>query len=93
MRIRWTRSATRDLTQICNYIAERDGAAVALRIALSVCNRIDTLTRFPERGRPGRKQGTREFVLTGLPYLAVYSVNESVTEILRVLHGAQDWPQ
>jgi plasmid stabilization system protein ParE len=26
-----------------------------------------------------------------LPYLAVYRVREDVVEILRVLHGAQEW--
>ena len=93
MRIRWTQPAARDLTKICDYITEHDSAANARRVALSIYQRVSSLRQFPERGRPGRKKGTREFVLGGLPYLAIYRVEHEVAEILRVLRGAQDWPQ
>ena len=55
-------------------------------------DRISTLERFPNLGRPGRKLGTRELVFHGLPYLAVYRVRGGVVEINRILHGAQRWP-
>jgi plasmid stabilization system protein ParE len=47
---------------------------------------------FPELGRPGRKAATRELILTGLPYLAIYRLRNNAIEILRILHGAQVWP-
>jgi toxin ParE1/3/4 len=50
------------------------------------------LAQFPEQGRTGRKSGTRELALSGLPYLAVYRLNGDAIEILRILHGAQIWP-
>jgi hypothetical protein len=28
----------------------------------------------------------------GLPFLAIYRVQEDVVEINRILHGAQKWP-
>jgi plasmid stabilization system protein ParE len=31
--------------------------------------------------------------LSGLPYLAVYRVHEDTVEIVRILHGAQAWPE
>jgi toxin ParE1/3/4 len=46
---------------------------------------------FPNRGRPGRVQGTRELVLAR-PFLAVYEVAEEEVQILRILHGAREWP-
>jgi toxin ParE1/3/4 len=92
MRVRWTNDAARDLTQISDYIAEHGSVAAARRVALSIYQRIGTLPRFPERGRLG-KHGTREIVFSNLPYLAVYRVRKDVVEILRILHGAQQWPK
>ena len=46
----------------------------------------------PNRGRAGKKEGTREFVLASLPYIVVYQVTGEVLYVVRVLHGAQDWP-
>jgi len=93
MRIRWTEQAVHDLTQICDYLEEHHSAVTARRVALSIYERMSALVEFPERGRPGRKANTRELVFTGLPYLAVYRVRGSVVEALRILHGAQQWPQ
>jgi len=93
MRIRWTQPAAHDFTQICDYIERHGSSAAARRVAHSIYERVSTLAEFPERGRPGRMRGTRELVLTGLPYLAVYRLNEDEVEILRVLHGAQIWPR
>jgi toxin ParE1/3/4 len=92
MRIRWTPPAARDLTKICDYIEEHDGPAPARRVALTIYERIDSLTAFPLLGRPGRAADTRELVIPGLPYLAVYRVKGDVIEVSRVLHGAQKWP-
>ena len=53
---------------------------------------ISHLDHFPELGRPGRVAGTRELVVRGSPYLAVYELYGPDVAILRVLHGAQLWP-
>ena len=92
MRLRWTDPAARDLTQICDYIGERGSLAAARRVAISIFGAVATLEEFPERGRSGRKTGTRELVLPGLPYLAIYRLKGDAVEILRILHGAQNWP-
>ena len=43
-------------------------------------------------GRAGRLPETRELVLPGTAYLIVYRSREDGTQILRLLHGARDWP-
>lgn len=50
------------------------------------------LKTFPNRGRPGKKPGTRELVIPSLPYIVVYQVREDTVYIARILHAAQQWP-
>jgi toxin ParE1/3/4 len=38
-------------------------------------------------------EGTRELVVSGTPYIVVYRVMGKVITVLRVLHGARQWPQ
>ena len=92
MRILWTEPAFWDLTHICDYSGESFGPTRARRTALQIHEAIHTLSQFPHRGRPGRKLGTSELVITGLPFLVVYRVKGDVVEVVRILHGAQRWP-
>ena len=73
MRVRWTTDAADDLERICDYIAETNPDS-ARRIANTIVNGIASLHTFPDRGRPGRVEGTREFVFAPLPFVAVYEV-------------------
>ena len=90
MRVRWTTDAADDLERICDYIAEtsRDFAS---RVARTIVDGVASLHTFPNRGRPGRVEGTRELVFAPLPFVAVYEVHDEV-QVLWVLHGAQQWP-
>jgi len=92
MRIRWTLPAAGDLTQICDYVEKRGSPVAARRVALSIYAGIGSLGKSPMQGRTGGSPNTRELVLAGLPYLAVYRAGKDVVEILRILHGAQEWP-
>ena len=92
MRVRWTTDAADDLERICDYIAESRPES-ARRVAQSVVERLGTLETFPHLGRPGRVQGTREVVFPPLPFVAVYEVRDEQIIVLRILHGAQRWPQ
>ena len=86
MKIRWTPSAAYDLEQISNHIAE-DNPESALQTVRAIFSRIEELATFPRRGRQGLEEGTRELVLSPLPYIAVYRVTEQVVEILHFYHG------
>ena len=92
MRVRWTTDAADDLERICDYIAESRPES-ARQVAKSVVERIGTLGTFPHLGRPGRVHGTREIAFPPLPFLAIYEVREEQIVVLRILHGAQRWPQ
>ena len=91
MRVRWTTDAANDLERICDYIAEASPDS-ARRVATAIVEGIATLHTFPNRGRPGRVADTREFVFAPLPFVAVYEVQHDEVHVLRILHGAQQWP-
>ena len=92
MTVRWTRPAAADLTDICDYTRQRFGAVQARRAALLIYDAVDGLRDLPSQGRAGRKPGTREIMVAGLPFPIIYRLRNSAIEILRVLHGAQQWP-
>jgi toxin ParE1/3/4 len=91
MRIRWTPAAAADLELIKDYLTEHN-PNVAQSTVLRVYDSIRSLKVMPYRGRIGRATGTRELVLTPLPYIVVYRVKDHQIEILHIYHGAQDWP-
>lgn len=83
--------ALHDLEGIADYIAMDNPAA-----ALNMVDRVEECTvglaDYPKRGRVGRVAGTRELVVSGTPYLVVYRLGSGTVDVLRVLHGAQQWP-
>ncbi|RME29908.1 MAG: type II toxin-antitoxin system RelE/ParE family toxin [Deltaproteobacteria bacterium] len=92
MKIVLTELAAEDLEQVELYI-RRDNPSAAVATVLRIIEAIEVLPRFPNLGRPGRVPGTRELVVGGTPYLAVYRVKENTVFILRVLHSAMKWPE
>lgn len=91
MTIRWLKTATRTRFEQLDYIAE-DSPSAAARLDEEIERQIDMLAQHPLIGRAGRVQGTRELVIGRTPYIAVYRVKRNKIEILRILHGAQQWP-
>ncbi|PSJ62522.1 type II toxin-antitoxin system RelE/ParE family toxin [Kumtagia ephedrae] len=92
MRVVWLARARIERQKAIDYIA-RDSPQAALGQLEEIERQTDKLFDFPEIGRPGRKRGTRELVITGTPFLAVYRIRaKAEVQILRLLHGAQRWP-
>jgi toxin ParE1/3/4 len=87
----WSRHALEDVESIWRYVAADDAEA-----AEALISRIDlaaeAVGRFPGSGRAGRVSGTREHTVARTRYVLVYSVAAGGAQILRVLHGAQEWP-
>jgi toxin ParE1/3/4 len=91
MRIVWTAPALRDLEAARAYIT-LDRPSAAEKQAESIITAVAGLRHFPETGRAGRRDGTRELVVGRTPYLVPYRIRGETIEILRVLHGRQKWP-
>jgi toxin ParE1/3/4 len=91
MELRWTQEAAADLERIADYLFEHTSGH-AERLVRALFEAPATLLTFPNRGRLGKKEGTRELVMSPLPYVVVYTVREDVVYIVRILHGAQQWP-
>jgi toxin ParE1/3/4 len=92
MRLRWTSAAADDLENIANYLIEKTPENAA-RLIREIYGAPSTLKSFPDRGRAGKKEGTRELVMPSLPYIIVYQVRGDTVHIVRILHSSQDWPR
>lgn len=91
MLIEWSILARADLKEAVAYI-QRDDHATAQIVAQKIINATQKLVDFPGLGRPGRVEGTRELIVSNLPYVLPYVVEKERVVILRVLHSAMDWP-
>lgn len=90
MQIHWSPEAADDFESAIRRILQ-DNPTNAQRVAQVIYDRIAMLTTFPNRGRTGRIEGTRELVIVPLPFIAVYRVKNEFVEIVRLIHSAQEW--
>ncbi|WP_376711049.1 type II toxin-antitoxin system RelE/ParE family toxin [Pseudochrobactrum lubricantis] len=93
MNLVWLERARANRTDAIAHIAKENPRA-ALDQLDEIERQTDMLMDYPEMGRVGRKLGTRELVVNRTPFIIVYRVRPKAqrVEILRLLHGAQQWP-
>jgi len=92
VRIEWSEVALNDLDAIIFSIAAENVSA-ALRMDSDISRHVDLLADFPQMGRGGRIPGTRELVVSASRCVVAYRISEDVIQIIRVVHGAQEWPK
>ena len=92
MRIEWKNQAREDAREILAYISQ-DKPGAAREVYETIKQQVGLLSETPRIGRPGRVRGTRELVISRTPYLVAYRVTATTVTILRVLHGARQWPK
>lgn len=92
MRIRWLRTALRNLDTEAAYIA-RDDPGAAQVVVQRVLDAVAALAEQPALGRPGRVAGTRELMVPKTRYLVPYRVRSQTVEVLRVFHTSRRLPQ
>jgi toxin ParE1/3/4 len=92
MGLEWSVLAQADRDAIFDYI-EADNPRAAIAVDDRIREQVETLARFPESGRAGRIEGTRELVILRTPYVVAYRIATDTVHILRVLHGARRWPE
>jgi toxin ParE1/3/4 len=94
-RVVWSQDALAEPGAVVAYIGP-DNPAAAFKVADRIEETIHNLASTPT-GRRGRVAGTYEKVIPRLPYIVAYALarmpaGEEVLTILRVIHGARDWP-
>jgi plasmid stabilization system protein ParE len=92
MKVRWLRTALRNLDEEASYIAADDPAAARLVVA-RVLQAVAQLADQPGLGRPGRVPSTRELVVARTRYIVPYRVKREAVEILRVFHTSRRLPK
>ena len=88
----WLDEALEDLKLIGEYIAQ-ENANAAYNVLIKIKATADNLSRHPEIGRPGRVFGTREIVISDLPYILAYQITDRDIRILAVMHTSRKWPE
>lgn len=92
MIIKWLDDAVDDLRALRQYIAQ-DNPPAANRVAKQILKTVELLSKQPAIGRQGRVFNTRELIISNTPYIVPYRVKRNTIEILRVFHGAMQWPE
>ena len=90
MKLLWSPLSIEDRKQIYAFIAEHDQRAADEMDGL-FNKRASHLLSFPEMGKPGRVEGTRELVVHK-HYVLVYACAGDTVAILTVLHAARQYP-
>ncbi len=91
MRVKWLRTALRNLDEAAEWIA-RDNPVAAAGFVIAVQETVDRLATYPAMGKAGRVAGVREMPVRGYPYLIPYRVVGEELQVLRVFHVRQQRP-
>ncbi|WP_315139810.1 type II toxin-antitoxin system RelE/ParE family toxin [Achromobacter marplatensis] len=86
MKVEWSALAMEDRDRIS------ESPKAAIQVDIRIEEQVDQLVQFPELGRLGRIEDTRELVISQTSYVVPYRVYGNVVRILRMLHCAQQWP-
>jgi plasmid stabilization system protein ParE len=86
----WSRLAERDYLSALAYLAEVAGNAVALKIVERTEKALKQIAKQPEIGTPGRRAGTREYVMAHTGHTLIYRTTAQRIVILRYWHQRRE---
>jgi toxin ParE1/3/4 len=92
VRVRWLKTANRNLDAAAEYVSRED-PDTARNMYAHIRGRVAELAKRPEMGRPGRIFGTRELVLERYPYIIPYRIRGNEVQVLRVFHTSRKPPE
>ena len=94
MKLAWLPKAILERDAQLDFIA-RSSPRASIEQGDEIEKLTDILLEHPEMGRLGRRKGTREFVVSRTPFIIVYRFKPRARriEVLRLLHGSQQWPK
>jgi plasmid stabilization system protein ParE len=87
LRVRWSRQSREHLFALRERI-RNDNPRAADRMRLHIRHVVKLLGVMPGIGRPGRRSGTMEFVVS--PYIIVYRVMRAELRVIGIFHGARE---
>ena len=90
--ITWTQRAEQDLENILAHYLNEAGLQVAQSIFVRIHAQVQSLQQFSQRTRIGRVAGTRELIISRLPYIVVIQVKAEKVFVLNVVHTARQYP-
>jgi plasmid stabilization system protein ParE len=86
--LEWTRAALDQLEEQLEYVAAK-GLANPVRVGERIERALDLIRAHPLIGTPGRRAGTREWLVGGSPLTLIYRVERIRILILAVMHQRQ----
>jgi toxin ParE1/3/4 len=90
-KLRITPEAEQDIFSIVASLQQNSNSAIVRKTLGEIKKQFQLLAEFPEAGRADGFDGTREVVMTGLPYITVYEQNNDLITIVRVLRGVNEY--
>ncbi|ATN37547.1 hypothetical protein ACO34A_27640 (plasmid) [Rhizobium sp. ACO-34A] len=91
LKIEWRQTAREDLLAIIGFITDHNPGA-AQRLKDEILSKVLRLTEIHNCiGRDGSPE-REKWSFTPTNYIVIYTENDTTISILRVLHGAQQWP-
>lgn len=93
MRILWTDQALDDFEDILAWYAREAGPHAAIAVQRRIVFDLEALAPFPERIRASeRVPGTRELVVSKLPYIVFVKIVGDALVVLNVVHTRRKFP-
>ena len=89
MRVVLTRQASADLEDVLGYIAKHNISA-ASGVAARIDRTLSIVGDFPGAGRFDSETGAREWPVTGLPLLVIYTIQTDFVEVIGIFHTSRD---
>jgi toxin ParE1/3/4 len=86
----WSAEARENYYDILAWIAA-DSPPAALLIEERIRKTVVDLQDIPT-GRISRVSGVYEKLVRGSPYIVAYQIRGNEVVLLRIIHGARDWP-
>jgi toxin ParE1/3/4 len=91
MKVRFTRTAQRDLDQIHAYISQ-DSPAIASRVVARLIERSRALADNPFEGRETDEPNARVIVIPRLRYFIFYTIAADEIHIIHIRHTSRRRP-
>ena len=94
MKVIWLKRARNDLNEAIQWLNQRNSVA-ARKTARLINLQVSQLGAYPQLGRVGLVDGSRELVIQHTRYIAAYQINiqNNSIEVLALMHESMQWPE